>query len=61
VIKRRLRDAMLQIEACGEFRYLVINGDLSSAHDHFQAVIVAELCKAERRPGLVARMTRVNR
>jgi len=61
VIARRLREAMLQISACGEFRYLVTNGDLASAHDHFQAVIVAELCRAPRRPGLVARMTNTDR
>jgi len=58
VIQRRLRDAMLQIAACGSFDYLVINDDLPSAHDQFQAVLVAELLKTERRPGLVAAMTR---
>ena len=58
VILRRMRDAALQIGACGSFDYLVINDDLETAHDHFQAVLVAELLKTERRPGLVAEMTR---
>lgn len=58
VIQRRMRDAMLQIGACGTFDYLVINDDLPSAHDQFQAVLVAELLRTGRRPGLVASMTR---
>ncbi len=60
VIQRRVSDAMLQIAACGAFEYLVINGDLATAHDHFQAVIAAELSRARRRPSLVARMTNRN-
>ncbi len=57
VIRRRLRDAMFQIAACARFDYLVINDDLETAHDHFQAVIVAELLRTDRRPSTVARMT----
>jgi len=57
VIQRRISDSMMQIGACGDFAYLVINDDLDSAHDHFQAVLVAELLRTGRRPKLVAEMT----
>ncbi len=55
VIARRLSEARLQIEHCGEFDYLVVNDDLSSAHDQFQAVIVAELRRRSRLDSLVRR------
>jgi guanylate kinase len=55
VIDRRLSEARLQIEHCGEFDYLVVNDDLSSAHDQFQAVIVAELRRRSRLDSLVQR------
>lgn len=58
VIQRRLTDARLQIEHCGEFDYLVVNDDLSSAHDQFQAVMVAELRRRARLDSLVRRFVR---
>jgi guanylate kinase len=53
IIQRRLADAMIQIGACGEFDYLVVNDDLPTAHDCFQAVIAAELMRRDRRESLV--------
>lgn len=58
VISRRLADARLQVDHCGEFDYLVVNDDLSSAHDQFQAVLVAELRRRARLDGLVRRFVR---
>jgi guanylate kinase len=58
VISRRLSDARLQVDHCGEFDYLVVNDDLSSAHDQFQAVLVAELRRRARLDGLVRRFVR---
>ena len=57
IIQRRLADAMIQIQACGEFQYLVVNDDLDTAHDSFQAVIAAELLRRDRRDSLVRHMT----
>ena len=57
IIQRRLADAMIQIGACGEFEYLVVNDDLATAHDCFQAVIAAELLRRDRRDSLVRHMT----
>ena len=58
VIARRLREARLQIERCGEFDYLVVNQDLDSAHDQFQAILVAELRRRPRQESLVSRFRR---
>jgi len=57
IIQRRIADAMFQIRACGEFDYLVVNDDLATAHDCFQAVIAAELQRRDRRESLVRHMT----
>lgn len=57
IIARRIREAHSQIAGCGEFEYLVVNDDLSTAHDCFQAVLVAELQRASRRASLVTTMT----
>jgi guanylate kinase len=57
IIQRRIADAMVQIGACGEFDYLVVNDDLTTAHDCFQAVIAAELLRRGRRDSLVRHMT----
>ena len=56
-IQRRIAEAMVQIEACGEFDYLVVNDDLETAHTLFEAILLSELSRTSRRPGLVERMT----
>lgn len=53
VIERRIREAQHQLSECGSFDYLVVNDHLPSAHDQFQAVLVAELLRSERTPSLV--------
>ena len=55
IIQRRTREALNQLSACGSFDYLVVNDVLSSAHDQFQAVITAELCRRSHRSSLVSR------
>ena len=47
--------ARIQIRRCEEFDYLIVNDDLESAHDQFQAILVGELCKTARHPNLVDR------
>lgn len=56
-IRRRLDEAREQLERCEEFDYLVINDDLTCAHDHFQAVLVAELLRTRRQTSLSRRYT----
>lgn len=55
IIQRRVADAKLQLNAAGDFDYLVVNEDLDSAHDQFQAILVAELRRRARSPSLVAK------
>jgi guanylate kinase len=57
IIQRRLQDAMLQLRCCGQFDFLVVNDDLQSAHDQFQAILSATLLRGARHPGLVAKFT----
>jgi len=57
VIERRLADARIQLSACGEFDYLVVNDHLESAHRVFQGVLLAELSRRARRASLVDQMT----
>ena len=57
VIQRRIHEAQLQLGQCANFDYLVVNDHLQSAHDQFQAVLVAELLRAARSPSLIDRFT----
>ena len=57
VIARRIEEANLQLSECGTFDYLVVNDELGSAHDQFQAVLLAELMRSHRHPGLVSRFS----
>ena len=56
IIARRVSEAMVQISACGEFDYLVVNGNLDEAHKVFQSVLISELCRTSRRGSLVRSM-----
>lgn len=58
VITRRLAEASLQLREVGHFDYLVVNEVLDSAHDQFQAVLVAELRRRDRLSSLVTRFGR---
>ena len=57
VICGRMREARVQLRRCNEFDYLVVNDDLLSAHDQFQAILVGELCRRSRHAGLVNQYT----
>lgn len=58
VIARRVADANEQLAAAGAFDYLVVNRTLASAHDQFQAILVAELRRRSRNSTLVAQFAR---
>ena len=55
VIARRMSEVRLQLQACGSFDHLVVNDELSAAHDQFQAVLVAALTQRSRHNALVQR------
>jgi guanylate kinase len=57
-INRRMGDVRAQLSAVGDFDHLVVNDDLTSAHDQFQAVLASTLTQRDRHPTLVARFTR---
>lgn len=57
VIQNRMRQATQQLSYCQHFDYLVINDDLSSAIQQFQAIVIAELSKRFRRKTIVEQFT----
>jgi guanylate kinase len=61
IISRRVEDAMVQIAACGEFDFVVVNDVLQEAHKVFQSVLISELSRTERRATLVSSMTKPGR
>ena len=58
IISRRVDEAMVQISACGEFDFVVVNDVLEEAHKVFQSVLISELCRTERRSTLVSSMVK---
>ena len=48
VIERRIQEAKHQLREAPHFDYVVVNDDLPSAHDQFQAILVAELLRTQR-------------
>lgn len=57
VIKLRIEEAQLQLQECRHFDYVVVNDELSSAHDQFQSILVAELLRSGRHSSLIKRFT----
>lgn len=49
-LQRRMRSALLELEAVSEFDYVVVNDELSSTVDAVESILVAE-CAAVRRLG----------
>ncbi len=49
IVARRVREADEQLAEAETYDYLVMNDDLASAHAQFQAVLVAELLRRNRR------------
>jgi guanylate kinase len=52
---------MVQIAACGEFDFVVVNDVLQEAHKVFQSVLISELSRTERRATLVSSMAKPGR
>lgn len=58
VVERRMSDATHQLQACGEYGYLVLNDDLDTATTQLVGVFVAELSRRGRRETWVRRFAR---
>ena len=54
-IRRRMDQVGQQLEAVGEFDYLVVNDHLETAQATFEGILLGELCRSSRNPGLVSR------
>ncbi len=55
-IARRMAQAHLQLAGAPRYDYVVVNDDLASAHRVFQAIVLAELHRIERRHVAVRRV-----
>jgi guanylate kinase len=50
--RRRLTNARREMEAAGEFDFVVVNDDLATAVQRIEAILFAEWCRAHRIPDL---------
>lgn len=57
VIQRRLADMDEQLQGCGDYDYLVVNDDLDAAKAQLAGVLLAEMGRTHRHPGLVSLWT----
>lgn len=57
IIQRRIADARIQLQRVADFDFVVVNDLLTAAHDRFQAVLIAELCRRWRHKALVKRFS----
>ena len=58
VVARRMAQVRDQLDAVGEYDYVVVNDDLDSAHRVFQGVLLAELSRLSRRGTVAERIRR---
>lgn len=53
-IQGRLQRAKVELEAAGQYDYIVINDDLQTAVEEMKAILLAEHCRAAERMALLA-------
>ena len=58
VVRQRMAQVAEQVGAIAEYDYAVINDDLDTAHQVFQAILLAEMSRVGRRAGLVEHIER---
>lgn len=58
-IERRMAQATEQLGGCGEYDFVVVNDVLDTALRTFQGIVLAELCRVNRRSSTVARIATV--
>ena len=54
VVRRRMEEAAHQLRGAPQYDYVVVNHDLATAHQVFEAILVAELSRVSRRRDSVA-------
>lgn len=47
-IRIRIRNAMAELEAYGEYDYIVVNDDVDEAMERIRSIVAAELCRTGR-------------
>ena len=55
IIERRMELVAGQLGAVGEYDYVVVNADLEAAVASLQGILIAEMCRSERRQSWVQR------
>lgn len=53
IIAGRMREAREQLRQCVHFDYIIVNDDLESAKNQFQAIVIAELLRKNRRKSTI--------
>ena len=48
-IETRLINARQELRACGDYNYIVVNGELDTAVQELQAIVTAERCRRDRK------------
>jgi len=61
VLRARLERAAVELEAAGEYDYVVVNDDIVSAVEHVAAIIEAESQRVRRQPGLLRAVEQLRR
>lgn len=57
-IQRRLQQALVEIQNCGRYDYVVINDDIAQAKAEVRAIALAERCRTGARDGRVQEILR---
>jgi guanylate kinase len=61
ILKRRLDRAAVELEAAGEYDYVIVNDDIAAAVGHVAAIIDAETRKVKRQRDLKALLENIRR
>lgn len=60
-VRRRLERAMVELDAAGEYDYIVVNDDIVSAVEHVAAILDAESRRVSRHPDLMRLLEQLRR
>ncbi len=60
-IQLRLRNAMAELEAYGEYDYIVVNDDVDEAMERIRSIVTAEFCRTGRVGRLIQGILEENR
>lgn len=60
-VRRRLERAVVELDAAGEYDYIVVNDDIVSAVEHVAAILDAESRRVKRQPDLLRLLEQLRR